>query len=289
MVSARDMAGALDQGSEMDLMDVVLQEGGAASERPGTRSLGRLIKLLRMVASRPQFGWRLSDLAAACNLDRATVHRMLACMHDERLVEQRAGDRHYFPGPLLFELGLARPDHLEFQRGAEVVMAAFARRTGGIGVLLLRSGNEYVCSVRAETQPLSGSVLFPGTRRPLFTSAGGVAILQTLPPEEARLVLLDNVTQEVARCGSGRLASLQRMRERSDRHGFGVNLGDVVPGVHAFAVPVYGGNGHAFASVCLLGSPEPFGEARLPGIRDDLIALAATLAAQARALNLWTR
>jgi hypothetical protein len=44
-----------------------------------------------------------------------------------------------------------------------------------------------------------------------------------------------------------------------------------------------------FASVSLLGSPEPFGEARLPGIRDDLIALAATLAAQARALNLWTR
>ncbi|WP_232533142.1 IclR family transcriptional regulator [Ramlibacter pinisoli] len=283
------MASDANPAMASDPTDILLQHADAPSERPGTRSLSRLIKLLRMVAARPQFGWRLSDLSAACNLDRATVHRMLACMIDERLVEQRADDRHYLPGPLLFELGLARPDHLDFQRRAETALAAFARRTGGIGVLLLRSGNEYVCSVRAETQPLSGSVLFPGARRPLFTAAGGVAILQTLAPGEAHAVLLDNVTQEVARCGSSRLAALQRMRERSDRHGFGVNLGDVVPGVHAFAVPVHGGNGQAFASVCLLGSPQQFGEERLPAIRDELATVAAALAAEARQLNLWTR
>ncbi|EJL72311.1 transcriptional regulator [Variovorax sp. CF313] len=255
-------------------------------ERPGTRSLGRAIKLMRVVASRPQFGWRLSDLAVACDLDRATVHRMLACMVEERLVAQRASDRHYLPGPLMHELGLALPDHAQFQRRAEVTLDAFARRMRGVAVLLLRSGNEYVCSVRQGQLPLTGSVLYPGSRRPLFTTAGGVAILQTLHARQAREILLDNVAQEVARCGTERLAALQRMRERSDHHGFGVNLGDVVPGVHAVASPVRGSDGEAFAALCLLGTPELYGEERLPQLRIELDAAATGLSLEARRLNL---
>ncbi|CAN5266349.1 hypothetical protein BH10PSE18_BH10PSE18_24670 [soil metagenome] len=262
--------------------------GDPAGERPGTRSLGRLIKLMRTVAARPQFGWRLSDLATACHLDRATVHRMLACLVEERLVIQRTSDRHYLPGPLMFELGLALPDHRQFQASAEAAVAAFARRMNSVAVLLLRSGNEYVCSVRAGAVALSGSVLYPGTRRPLFTSAGGIAILQTLAPDAVRAVLLDNVAQEIARCGTGRLAALQRMRERSDRHGFGVNLGDVVPGVHAFAVPVRGSQGDAFASLCLLEtpSPSPHGADRLANVHAELCAAADILGAEARRLHL---
>ena len=55
-------------------------------DRTGTQSLGRGIKLMRMIAARPEFGWRLSDLAAACAQDKATVHRMLTCMVEGRLV-----------------------------------------------------------------------------------------------------------------------------------------------------------------------------------------------------------
>jgi len=257
-----------------------------AAERHGTRSLARGIRLLRMVAARPQFGWRLSDLAVACQLDRGTVHRMLACMVEERLVAQRASDRHYLPGPLMFELGLALPEHQQFLRRAEAQVAAFARRMAGVGVLILRSGNEYVCTVRAGALRLAGLMVYPGTRRPLFTSVGGVAILQTLPEAQVRAVLLDNVAQEIARRGTGRLEALQKMRERSDRHGFGVNLGDVVPGVHAFAVPVCGGAGEAFAALCLMGTPALYGEEQLPQLQAELASAAALLAADARKFNM---
>lgn len=269
--------------SGAELLSELLQvqpEGG--SERPGTRSIARLVKVMRTVAARPQFGWRLTDLAVACELDRGTVHRMLACLVEERLVEQRASDRHYLPGPLMFELGQALPGHVQFQRRAETQLAAFARRMGGIALLLLRSGNEYVCSVRVGALPLTGSVLYPGTRRPLFTAAGGVAILQALAPAEARAVLADNIAQEVGRCGNGRLEALQRMRERSDRHGFGVNLGDVVPGIHAFGAPVRDGAGEAFAAIALLGTPELYGEQQLPQLHAELLKEAETLGADAR-------
>lgn len=240
---------------------------------------------MRMIATKPEFGWRLSDLAKACKQDKATIHRMLACLVEERLVEQRAIDKHYIPGPLMFELGLAHPARVQFQRAAEVALRGFARRMGGVALLLLRSGNEYVCSVRAGTISLAGLMVHPGTRRPLFTSVGGVAIFQTLPEEEVRKILLHNTEQEIAFRGSGRLEALQKMRERSERHGFGVNLGDVVSGVHAFAEPVFDTSNNAFAALCLIGTAELYGEDRLPYLHEELKAVAAALSAAAKALH----
>src|SRR5690606_29196635 len=205
----------------LDLTDLVgnpyVAAQAAQPQRSGTQSLSRGIKLMRMIASKPEFGWRLSDLAAASQHDKATVHRMLACMIEERLVEQRSGDKHYFPGPLMYELGLAHPARVQFRRAAEDAVTGFSRRMNGIGLLLLRSGSEYVCSVRAGTLALPGLMVHPGTRRPLFTSVGGIAIIQTLPEDEAVEVLSQNVMQEVAKRGAGRLGALQAMRERSDR------------------------------------------------------------------------
>jgi DNA-binding IclR family transcriptional regulator len=262
------------------------EQAAAAGERTGTQSLARGIRLLRMIAARPGFGWRLSDLAAACQQDKATVHRMLTCLVRERLVVQRPQDRHYLPGPLMYELGFALPERAQFQRCVEERVQAFARRMGAISLWLLRSGNEYVCTVRAGTLHLPGLMVYPGTRRPLFTSVGGVAIMQTLPPDEYKAVLLDNVAQEVQRRGTMRLAALQKMRERSDRHGFGVNLGDVVPGLNAFAVPVRGAGGDAFAALCLMANAERYGEAQLELVRDELMHAAALLAEDAHKFNM---
>ncbi|MBV7486037.1 IclR family transcriptional regulator [Bordetella sp. BOR01] len=271
----------------MDLEHLALEQPGRdAPERTGTQSLGRGIKLMRVIAARPDFGWRLSDLAAACKQDKGTVHRMLACLVEERLVTQRATDRRYLPGPLMYELGLAIPARVQFQRRAESLLQSFARRMGGISLLLLRSGNEYVCSVRAGALPLAGLMVQAGTRRPLITSVGGIAIIQTLGADEARQVLLNNVSQEIAGHGTMRLQALQKMQERSDHHGWGVNLGDVVPGVHAFSVPVRDMRGDAFAAVCLMGTADLYGEKRLPELRDALQAVAGALSADAHKFSI---
>jgi DNA-binding IclR family transcriptional regulator len=253
-----------------------------SAARTGTQALSRGIKLMRMIASRPQSGWRLSDLATACDQDKATVHRMLACLVEERLVEQREADRRYMPGPLMYELGLALPSHAQFQQRVEVLIQNCARRMSGIVLFMVRSGNEYVCSARAGTLPLAGLMVYPGTRRPLFTSAGGVAILQTLPADEAREILLDNVEQEIKSHGTVRLEVLQKMREDSDMHGFGVNRGIVVPGVYAFGMPVRNKQDAAFASLCLVGTPELYDAVALETLRESLQSTAGEVEDAAR-------
>lgn len=254
----------------------------AVTKQKGTQSLERAVRILRELAARGASGWRLSDLAARCEIDKGTAHRVLACLIRERLVQQRAVDKHYFPGPLLYELGLSLPGYAAFQQACESRLSVLAAQTDAVAWMMLRSGNEYVCAARKGTVELRGLMVHVGTRRPLFTSVGGVAILQTLPAPEAKAILADNIQQEIAQRGRGRLNALAQMRERSQRYGFGVNLGDVAPGVHAFAVPVRGGDGRALAAICLTGLAEQFGEARIEQLREAMSAVAAGIESDAR-------
>jgi DNA-binding IclR family transcriptional regulator len=59
----------------------------------GTQSIERAVALLKELSARGTFGWRLSDLAAHCNLDKGTAHRILNCLQRERLVQQRGPGR----------------------------------------------------------------------------------------------------------------------------------------------------------------------------------------------------
>jgi DNA-binding IclR family transcriptional regulator len=254
----------------------------ASAESPGTQSIERALRLLRELSSRGEFGWRISDLAARCGIDKGTAHRVLSCLVRERFVQQRSTDKHYFPGPMLFELGLSLPGFGAFQRACDGRLQKFAASLDAIAWVILRSGNEYVCCSRQGTLELRGLMVQVGTRRPLFTSVGGIAILQTLPYVEAAVILADNERQEVGQRGDARLESLKNLRERSHAHGFGVNLGDVAPGVHAFSVPIRGGDDRAVGALCLCGTPEQFPAERIAEVRGLLDAWVVDLEADAR-------
>jgi DNA-binding IclR family transcriptional regulator len=241
---------------------------------------------MRAIASRPQVGWRLCDLALHCGMDRATVRRMLSCMVDERLVHQRMSDRHYLPGPLMYELGLALPDTVQFQRVAEARLQAFAKRLAGIALLQFRSGDDYVCAVRAGMLPIGGSMVYAGTRHPLCTCAGGIAILMSMEDGERERVMANNRTREIARHGTARLAAIGRMVERSTAAGFALNMGELVQGVHALAMPIRDSTGAAFAALSIIGSATQYPEARVDELRRELAATTASLTDEAVSLRL---
>src|ERR1700694_3067020 len=122
----------------------------------GTQSVERAVLLLKELSARGTFGWRLSDLAAQCSLDKGTAHRILSCLQRERLVQQRESDRHYLPGPLLFELSLTLPPLPEFQAACQAPLGRVARRTGGVAFLYLRSGSDFVCAARVGATSIKG-------------------------------------------------------------------------------------------------------------------------------------
>jgi len=57
----------------------------------GTQSIERALRVLRELSARARPGWRLTDLAERCDLDRGTASRMLACLVRERFAIKRRG------------------------------------------------------------------------------------------------------------------------------------------------------------------------------------------------------
>lgn len=228
----------------------------------GTQTIARAVTLIKAVATRPQQGWRLTDLAAHCGYDKGSAHRMLAGLVQQRLVQQRPGDKHYLPGPLLFELALGVPDLGAFRAACMPALTRLQRNAPGVAFLYLRSGDEFVCAARVGPNTLKGLSVEVGTRRPMVVSAGGAAILLALPAAEQKQVMDANFRQ-IESFGAARLAAVQKMLRRSRRHGHGINLADVVPGIHAIGMPLFGADGRVFASISVAGPVQALPKTRL--------------------------
>jgi DNA-binding IclR family transcriptional regulator len=224
----------------------------AAMAVRGTQSIERALRILRELSARARPGWRLTDIAARCELDPGTASRILSRLVEERLAVRRRSDRHYLPGPALYEFGHAVPQLAAFEALCRPALARLASRTRCLAFLYLRSGNDFVCVARAGEAAIKGLSIEVGTRRALCLSSGGVAILVALPPEARAAALAENL-RRLRKARDRRLPAVERMVRRSAQRGAGVNLGDVVPQITSVAVALRGADGLPFASITVSG------------------------------------
>lgn len=229
--------------------------GDIGEGRSGTQAVERAMVILREIANRGHLGWQLSELAARCGLSKTTTHRLLTCLVRERMVRQAPAGYLYLPGPMLFELGLAAlPERGELQYVARNRLAALARQTSAVALLFFRSGDDFVCAVRVGTARMEAKALaiLPGTRKPLVTAAGGIAILMAMPRVEALLTIERNFTN-LGDYNESEIAGMRRMWERSSARRLAVNAGDVLPRVNAVALPLRDSAGVVYGSIAIAG------------------------------------
>jgi DNA-binding IclR family transcriptional regulator len=250
--------------------------------RTGTQSLERAIRLL-VELSRRTTGWRLSDVARECELDLATAHRLLRALSASGFVVRRAADRHYLVGPELLNLGLAAAYHLDFVGAARSVARDVATATRQVCYICLRSGNDFTCIARSGRATLKGMTLRVGTRRALATSAGGAAMLVRLPAAERQRIVTENLAR-VRSVGALRVRNIERMLQRSQKCGFGLNRDDVVPGISAVGVAVELPPPWFMGSVLIVGPSEALHEAAIDAARGVLAPAAHLLEERAAAL-----
>lgn len=200
---------------------------------------------MKTVVERKEIGWRLTDLAAHCGLDKATAYRIVACLTADRIVLQRPGDRRYIPGPLLYELALSTPFYAMFAQAVHEDLARMAR-IGGNSFLYLRSGDEVVCIDRVGTTSMQ-PVTAIGRRRAIAQSTFGIAMLLALADDEQRAIIGQKKPTD------SRGIAYRKVLERSRRYGFGFNRGDVVPGLTSAAVAILDRQARPFAAIGVTG------------------------------------
>jgi len=218
------------------------------SVRTGTQSIERCVELLKLIASRRQHGWRLTDLAAQSGIGLSTTHRIVHYLSRERLVLLRAEDRHYVPGPGLFELSLALPpSYAQFVEACRPSLGRIARRTGGLAYLMVRSQAEAVCLAREGNLSTRALTIDVGSRRPLVLSAGGLAILIALDRSDRTATL--KVNRDEVRKRHRPPAPIEVALRESLRLGFGIYRGAFLSGIQAVGAATRDSGGQAFGSV----------------------------------------
>ncbi len=217
-------------------------------KRFGTQTIERTFRIIREVAAHYHFGARLTDIAQRCELDKSTTQRVLAALVRERVIEQRSSDRRYFPGPLLFELGLTVPAYRALQDACREHLEVAARRARGASFVYLRSGNDAVCLARFDHVPVQGAWSQPGTRRFLASLAAGLAIVARLPSDQATLIV-EAYFKSLAQAGDANLNERKSVALQSLRLGFGLNNGKIAHGLASVAVAICDRSGVPFASL----------------------------------------
>jgi DNA-binding IclR family transcriptional regulator len=119
-----------------------------------------------------------------------------------------------------------------------------------------------------------------GTRRPLLSSAGGIAVVLALPKDEARQVIAANKAV-ISRASGVSIAVIERMVRESERRGLGVNEQNVIPGWNAYGVPVVDSTGRVFASIMVAGEAARLSPAAVPDLMEVLTAAAQALSREA--------
>jgi len=248
----------------------------------GAQTVLRAVALLKVLATKPQQGWRLIDLAAACSLDSATAHRILKNLAAQRLVSRDPSRRRYLPGPMLFELGLAYPQPLQLIRAIRRPLSALASEFRAVGTLWLRSATDVVCADRMGH--LKTRVFVDvGTRRPLASMAPGISILLELPRAERQALITENL-QRMNQLFPGRLREFRNMIARSERAGFGVAFDDLVQGLYSVGAPIMTAEGEPVAALCLIGTTSEVPESRIPNLAAQLRACAKHISSEREVL-----
>lgn len=143
----------------------------------------RVINILEAVAmaDRPM---RAADLMDACNLPKATVHRICGLLGEQGYLRQQIGTRGYVPGPKLIDFANLVQASQAQNALRHAVLESVARRVGETCNIAIPDGTSMVYWDRVETEWPLRHQLPIGVHVPLHCTANGKLYLSTLSKKQ---------------------------------------------------------------------------------------------------------
>ncbi len=253
----------------------------AAVKVAGSQSIGRAITMLRQVAATAG-GARYVDLMAQTNLEAGTAHRILRRLVTEGLLRQGKDDKRYRLGPLAYEIGLAASAQFDLRKLVAPALERLSSTTGDTSFLTVRSGNEAICLERREGSfPVKVLTVEVGSRRPLGTAAGSLALLYSLPAPEIKRIIAANESR-ITRYGELDKEKLLGLIALAKKLDYALNADVILPGVTGIGVPIPSRFGYPMAALSVVAISSRLDKARrevvLSLLRKEVKEIAETIA-----------
>jgi DNA-binding IclR family transcriptional regulator len=216
----------------------------------GLQTVDRAVAVLHLLSANGSTGLRLVDVQGKLRLSKPTAHRLLMSLVSHGFVEQDDTSKRYRLGSRLAVLAWSVPQRRpNLGRIAAPAAQRVAERSGDTVFLMARDGLEHVCVGRETGSfPIKALTIDIGTRRPLGVGAGGIAVLASMPPDEARRSL-ESAGSKLKGYPLTSVEIIRRGVDQARRLGYSVSDGQVATGVRAVAVAIRDARGSPVGSI----------------------------------------
>jgi DNA-binding IclR family transcriptional regulator len=240
-----------------------------------SQSVSRALQLLREIAEGPR---SLDELAAAVEVHKTTVLRLLRTLEDDRLVYRDAAYR-YRLGAGLFALSARALEQRPVRAAAAPHLAALNRSTGHTVHLAAYEGDEVVYIDKYDSRHPVRMYSRIGLRARLHCTAVAKVLLADLPPRERRAVAesiaYEALTPHTLTTAEAFLAELARVAEQ----GYAVDRGEHETFLNCVGAPVRDATGRVVAAVSVSVPDLVLDFGQVLALLPDLLATAAAISA----------
>jgi IclR family KDG regulon transcriptional repressor len=242
-----------------------------------SQTLARGLTLLQIVADGRE-GVAVRELAAAMQLPRSIVQRLLYTLEAEGFLERHPSQVGYRLAIKMWSLGCAAVRRLNVRDVARPLLEDLAAKTSETCKIGVLDGHEVVYVDGIESPQAVRAYVPIGGRVPAHSIATGKAILAHLPPERLAQVA-DAMHRHERSTGMGTPAyagELEQIRKR----GFAVNRGERDQDVGAVAAPLFDAQGDAIGSIGVILPVSRLNPAKTTQMGAWTIAAAAAISAK---------
>jgi DNA-binding IclR family transcriptional regulator len=234
----------------------------------GAQSIKRALQVLRYIVSRPD-GAPLHEVTRACELNKATCHRILSTLVAENFLSFDRSTHLYKLGQEAVLIGWSARARQDIQSLARNALTRICKATGDTVYLSVRSGTDAICiDRRVGDFPIKTLTLDIGSRRPLGVGAGSMVLLAFLPSDEIAEII-DAIEPRLAAYKQLSKTVVRRLAAETRAQGYFFNNERVIKGMSAIGVPVFGEGRTLVAALSVAAITSRMAEDR----RREIIAL----------------
>jgi IclR family acetate operon transcriptional repressor len=195
----------------------------------------------------------VTELSARLGLGKSTVHRLLATLAEERLLERDAVSGRYRLGLGIYELGAVVTAHVDLHEAAMPALVSLRQRTGETVQVAVLDGLEAVYVERLDSPHTLRIFSRVGHRLPAHCTSSGKVLLAGLPAQtlDARLRQWQPVRMTPRTITDEQVlrAELRMIAQR----GWAENIEEGEPGVASVGAPIRGIDGGVTAAISVAG------------------------------------
>jgi DNA-binding IclR family transcriptional regulator len=199
---------------------------------PGTQTARRALQLLTTIVNSDE-PLSLGEAAAAINVNRTTVYRLLRELEGHALVKPTPDGRRFVPGSGLVAIAARVLRGVDVRSSARPFLDRISDATNETIGLHIRDRRYRVCIDVIEGRQAIRRVVPLGERLPLFAGPSGKVILAHLPDDEQASIL------EWALDEGQPAERIREQLEQARVDGYLVTISDRIAGVGGLSVPIF--------------------------------------------------